>query len=171
MLVLLLLLTTLALADDAAPVELVAMEVELSDGQVLVGRVLRRPTGDVELTLSDGTTIVLPAEAVSKLTPVQAIPGVEGSRWGLDPNRSRYLYTPTAFGLGQGNGYLAQRALVLTSAAVGITDWLDFEAGAVLPLLFAVDLALVPVVTGSREAPVVPAPWVSFAWNWSLRRE
>jgi hypothetical protein len=33
---------------------------------------------------------------------------------------------------------------------------------------FAVDLALVPVVTLEDELPVVPVPWLSFAWNWSL---
>jgi hypothetical protein len=35
---------------------------------------------------------------------------------------------------------------------------------------FAVDLALVPVFTGSADIPLVPIPWVSFAYNFSLKR-
>lgn len=268
--------------------------VTLSDGQRLSGQALRLDDGDVRLRLSDGQELLLPMAAVQRIVPVSEPVGTETPRWGLDPNRSRYLYSPTAYALGRGNGYVAQRALVLTSAAVGVTDWLDIEAGSVLPLLFtkspvalvglkvsvpveervhlgagaqalvvpvdgvqamgfafgtvtvgtpdthisvaggaalsfsdaqvgavvgtlsanhrlgpntalltetwvlgftqgdgpwggpifivpsggvrlfgpsfAVDLALVPVVTGQRDLPVLPLPWVSFAWNWSLRR-
>ena len=276
----------------AAPVQ---MTVTLSDGQVLVGRVLRQADGSLRLTLADGQELTLPAEAVRSLVPIAASPGAEGGAYGPDPNRSRYLYSPTAFPLGQGNGYLAQRALVLTSAAVGLTAFLDLEAGVVLPALFtetpigtvglklaapvadklrlgagaqailipvegveaagfafgnatygtpdthvtlaggavvafsagevpaaagtiginhrlgprvaflsenwvlvilngedgpwgvpffmvpsggvrlfgpsfAVDLALVPVITGETDLPVLPLPWVSFAWNWSLKK-
>ncbi|MCB9779788.1 MAG: hypothetical protein H6742_14580 [Alphaproteobacteria bacterium] len=268
--------------------------VTLSDGQQLVGRVLRLEGGDVQLVLADGTELLLPAAAVASIAPVRDAPGAEEARWGVDPNRSRYLYSPTAFGLGQGNGYVAQRALALTSAAVGVTDWFDLEAGTILPLLFtkspvgivggklafratdhlrlgagtqflmvpidgvqavglafgnvtvgsadrhltvaaggvfsltegaadavvttvggnyrlgpktalisenwffvftegdgpwggpvflvpsggvrlfgpsfAVDLAVVPVVTGQSDLPIIPLPWVSFAWNFALKK-
>lgn len=267
--------------------------VTLSDGQTLLGHVTRNPDGSVLLVLADGRELLLPAEVVAQVAEPSDARG-PATRWGPDPNRSRYLYSPTAFNLGQGRGYLAQRALVLTSAAVGVTDGLDLEVGSVLPLLFtespvavvglkgtvpvvdklrvgagaqalvvpiddlqllgftfgtvtygdqddhvslaggpaldfrtgevgvgvltlsgnhrlgpksalitenwfvwfpegegpwggplfvvpsggvrlfgpsfAVDLALVPVVTGESELPVLPLPWVSVAWNWSLKR-
>lgn len=267
--------------------------VTLSDGQTLVGQVTRNPDGSVLLVLTDGRELLLPAEVVAGVAEPADARG-PATRWGPDPNRSRYLYSPTAFNLGQGRGYLAQRALVLTSAAVGLTDWLDLEVGSVLPLLFteapvavvglkgtlpvddtlrvgvgaqalgvpiddfqllgftfgtvtfgtqddhlslaggpaldfrtgevgvgvltlsgnhrlgpksalvsenwfvwfpegqgpwggplfvvpsggvrlfgpsfAVDLALVPLVTGEGGLPVLPLPWVSVAWNWSLKR-
>jgi hypothetical protein len=34
---------------------------------------------------------------------------------------------------------------------------------------FAIDLGLVPIITGESGTPVIPLPWVSFAWNWSTR--
>lgn len=269
------------------------VEVTLSDGQTLVGQVTRNPDGSVLLVLADGRELLLPAEVVARVADATDTRG-PAPRWGPDPNRSRYLYSPAAFNVGQGRGYLAQRALVLTSAAVGVTDWLDVEVGSVLPLLFtespvavvglkgtlpvvdtlrlgagaqalvipiddlqllgfafgtitygtqddhvslaggpaldfrtgevgvgvvtlsgnhrlgprsalitenwfvwlpegsgpwggplfvvpsggvrlfgpsfAVDLALVPVITGEDGFPVLPLPWVSVAWNWSLKK-
>lgn len=300
------LLLSLALAASAAePVETplpsptveaapTAVVVTLSDGQTLTGRALRLDDGSVRLWLADGRELLLPAEVVARISPAGLQPGAEQARWGPDPNRSRYLYSPTAFPLGQGNGYVAQRALVLTTGAVGVLDFLDAELGVVLPALFtqtpigttglklafpvserlrlgggaqailvpddglnaiglafanatwgtpdthltlaggaaidfsggetgaavatlganhrlgpstalitenwflwftqgdgpwdiplfivpsggvrlfgpsfAVDLALVPVVIAESEVPVLPLPWVSFAWNWSLRK-
>jgi hypothetical protein len=281
-----------ASAQELVPVALV---VTLSDGQILTGRGARLPDGSVRLWLADGTELLLPAAAVAGIQPGARQPGAVQGRWGPDPNRSRYLYSPTAFPMGQGNGYVAQRALVLTTAAIGAFDFLDAEVGLVLPTLFtgtpvasaglkasapvadkvhlgagaqallipvdellaagfafglvtvgepdrhatlaggaamefntgelvagvatlggnwrlgprtalltenwfawfaqgdgpwggpffavpsggvrlfgpsfAVDLALVPVITGQREIPVMPLPWVSFAWNWSLESD
>lgn len=273
-----------------------AMTITLSDGQVLQGRALREEDGSVRLWLADGQVLLLPAAAVARMQPQVVSPGSAESRWGPDPNRSRYLYSPSGFAQGHGRGYLAQRAIVLSSAAVGVGDHLDLELGLVLPTLFtsspvgavglkattpveekvrlgagaqaivvpvdgvqafgflfglvtvgeadshltvaggvaagftqlevplaastisfshrlgpgsalisenwlmvflpdpeygrrdgpwgipffalpsggirlfgpsfAVDLALVPVVTGEREVPVLPLPWISLAWNW-----
>lgn len=293
----LLLALALLLAPASAQeleLEPVALVVTLSDGQTLTGRGARLPDGSVRLWLADGAELLLPAATVDKIQPAALQPGADESRWGPDPNRSRYLYSPTAFPMGQGNGYLAQRALVLTSAGIGVLPFLDAEVGVVLPTLFtgtpvavvglkasgpvmehlhlgggaqalvipvdelvaagfafglvtvgepdrhatlaggvalefstgqvaagvatvggnwrlsprtalitetwlawftrgdgpwggpffavpsggvrlfgpsfAVDLAIVPVITGERDIPVLPLPWVSFAWNWSLRK-
>lgn len=282
--------------EEAATAEVVPvpMVVTLSDGQVLTGRAAVEADASVRLVLADGQELLIPATAVARLAPVSQQPGAESSRWGPDPNRSRYLYSPTAFPLGQGNGYVAQRALVLTTGAVGVFNFLDAELGVILPTLFtgtpvattglklaapvhdkvrigggaqavlvpadglqaigfafanttygtpdthvtlaggaaldfssadlwagvatlganhrlgpntalitenwfiwltqddgpwgvpffavpsggvrlfgpnfAVDLALVPVITGESELPVLPLPWVSFSWNWSIEK-
>lgn len=265
--------------------------ITLSDGQSIEARVLARNENTVILELRDGQRIELPASAVKA---IGGTPGAAPSTgaWGEDPNRSRYFYSPSAYSLGAGRGYLAQRALAITSAGVGVTDFWDVEAGAILPLLFtespiavvstklsaragervragvgaqvfltpegslgfvfangtygnedrhgtvaagvlanfdtgeigadivttsfnwrlgektavigevwwtywpeggpwpdsnffivpaggarlfgpkfAVDLGLVPIITGEPYVPVVPVPWVSFAWNWSLRAD
>ena len=266
-----------------------AVEVVLSDGQVLAGELVSEDEAGVVLRLADGKELTLDAEVVKKVQEVET----ETGRWGADPNQNRYLYSPSAFMLGQGNGYLAQRALILTTAGVGIFDFWDLEAGAILPTLFidgaasgvigtklgvpvhekvrlgagfqalffgseimglafaevtygtldthatlaggallsldrgevgfyaatlsgthrlgpklalvtenwflwvpqggpwfdgfplfivpggavrlfgpsfSVDLGLVPVVTGASDLPLVPVPWISFSWSWSLRR-
>ncbi len=264
------------------------LPLTLSDGQTLEARVLARSEDTVIIELRDGQRIELPASAVKSIGSTPTLAAGLGT-WGDDPNGSRYFYGPSAYALGAGRGYLAQRALAITSVGVGVTDFWDLEAGAILPLLFtespiavvstklsaragervraavgtqvfltpegslgfvfangtygntdrhatvaagvlanfetgeigadivttsfnwrlgektavigevwwtywpeggpwpdsklfvvpaggarlfgpkfAVDLGLVPIVTGEPELPVVPVPWVSFAWNWSL---
>ena len=61
--------------------------------------------------------------APAKIEPTTA------SGWPRDPNRNRYLYSPSAFTLGRGRGYISQKELVLTEAAFGITDFWDIQAG------------------------------------------
>ncbi len=262
--------------------------ITLSDGQQIEARLLARNEKTIIIELRDGQRVELPASAVKAIGSTPSATPAAGD-WGEDPNRNRYFYSPSAHSLGAGKGYLAQRALVITSAAVGVTDFWDVEAGAILPLLFtespiavvgtklsakagervragvgaqvfltpegslgfvfangtygnddrhgtvaagvlanfdtgeigadivstsfnwrlgektavigevwwtywpeggpwpdsnvfvvpaggvrlfgpkfAVDLGLVPIITAEPSVPVVPVPWVSFAWNWSL---
>jgi hypothetical protein len=118
-------------ADEAEPVH----DVWLTDGQVLRGQLLATSGEGVRLRLGDGRELFLPAEVVARTDSVVVGEGAVGT-WGVDPNRTRTLYGPTGFMLGQGNGYVAQRAIAITSAAIGATDWLDVEVGTVLPTLF-----------------------------------
>lgn len=115
----------------AASVALAApKEVVLSDGQVLIGEVEEAEDGIV-LVLGDGERLPLPATAIASIG--DAPDADAGPR---DANRSRYFYGPSAFSLGKGHGYLAQRALVLSSAGYGIVDGWDIEVGSVLPTAF-----------------------------------
>lgn len=128
------------------------MEVVLDDGQVLQGLVEKEADGSVLLTLGSGSTLRFPAVIVREVRPLAtkplplpaAAPGAAINRpstdpnapWDPDPNKSRYLYAPSAFALGQGRGYVSQKELILTEAAIGVTDWWDIQAGTSIPLLF-----------------------------------
>ncbi|MSQ03840.1 MAG: hypothetical protein EXR71_18460 [Myxococcales bacterium] len=143
---LLLLATTLALAEP------VLAEVVLDDGQVLRGTVERQDDGSIILTLGSGTRLRFPGIAIRDVraidpkappptptTPVStdplplpgALPGQRRTAGGYepDPNRSRYLYSPSAYSLGRGHGYVSQKELIITEAAFGITDFWDIQAG------------------------------------------
>ncbi len=133
------------------------MEVVLDDGQVLQGLVEKEADGSVLLTLGSGSTLRFPAVIVREVRPIvtkplplpAAAPGAAVNRpstdpnapWDPDPNKSRYLYSPSAFGLGQGKGYVSQKQLLLTEAAIGITDWWDFQVGTSVITLFIPDAA------------------------------
>lgn len=54
-----------------------------------------------------------------------------------DPGRTRYLYSPSAFMLERGEGYLSQTQLLFTSVAYGQTDHLTVGVGTSLPFLFS----------------------------------
>ncbi len=138
----------LLLCASFAFAEPTTAEVVLDDGQVLRGVVERQEDGSVVLTLGSGTMLRFPSAAIREVRPVSAaptpapevkkelpLPGeAPGARtttggWPPDPNRSRYLYSPSAFSLGKGRGYVSQKELVITEAAFGITDWWDIQAG------------------------------------------
>ncbi|MFT5682910.1 MAG: hypothetical protein ACI8RZ_003834 [Myxococcota bacterium] len=93
---------------------------------------------------------VCPKRVTRATTPAAAAPTVttpaprssrssrssKSSRRGTDASQARYLYSPSAFSLKQGSGYISQKELVVTSMAYGITDHWDVQLGTFLPTLF-----------------------------------
>jgi hypothetical protein len=127
------LLALAAPSDSDAPAIGSEVRVVLADGQELRGRLTARDTGGVSIDVS-GTPLTFPTSAVREVTPAPP-PGADAAR-PRDPNRTRYLYSPSAFFLRQGEGYVSQTELLMTSVAVGATDWLTLQAGTVIPVLF-----------------------------------
>jgi hypothetical protein len=135
-------------------------ELVLDDGQVLVGVVEQEAGGAWTLTLGSGTVLRFPAEIVREVRPIVpkplplpgANPGTPGKpisdngEWDPDPNRSRYLYTPSAFALGKGRGYVSQKQLLLTEAAIGVTDFWDVQAATSVITLFMPGVGALGVV-------------------------
>ena len=107
--------------------------VLLKDGQKLKGKLVSQDASGVTIE-SSGARMQFPAASVQGL----AVPGSDAAEgaWPRDPNRTRYLYSPTGFMLQQGEGYVSQTELVLTSVGLGLTDWLTLQAGTVIPVLF-----------------------------------
>ncbi len=84
----------------------------------------------------ESTPSVAPPVAVAAPLPLPGEGGVSPHGWPSDPNRVGYFYSPSAFTLGAGRGYVSQKELAITAAAFGITDFWDIQVGTVLPLLF-----------------------------------
>lgn len=75
-----------------------------------------------------------------------------------DANPTRYFYAPSAYALGHGRGYVSQKEVLVTSAAVGITDYLDVQLGTFLPTLLS-DNARVAIV--GAKASFSPRPGIA----------
>ncbi len=148
-----LLLCAPAYAEAAEPAR---AELVLDDGQVLVGVVEKAEDGSVTITLGSGSVLRFPAAIVREvraITPkalplpaatpgaMTGVPVDPNAPWGPDPNKSRYLYSPSAFSLGQGRGYISQKELLLTEVAIGVTDWWDIQAGTSVITLFLPEAA------------------------------
>jgi hypothetical protein len=111
--------------------------VRLKSGQVLTGRIVSRDDRELVLESQDGVRSVIPAGSVAEVR--EAAADAKRAPWELDPNRTRYLYTPSGFMLSQGEGYVSQTELLLTTVAYGVTDWLTVGVGGVVPAWFASD--------------------------------
>jgi hypothetical protein len=107
------------------------VQVVLKDGQVMRGRLLERTATTVVLE-SSGARLTFPADAVRELTRSS---GSAPSGSGRDPNRYRYLYSPSGFMLSQWEGYVSQTELIGTTVSLGVTDWLTLQVGTILPWL------------------------------------
>ena len=72
---------------------------------------------------------------VSVETEDRAQAQADGRIYDRDPNRTRYLYGPSALGLEAGEGYVSQKELFFTAVGYGLTDHITVLAGTVLPAL------------------------------------
>jgi hypothetical protein len=132
--------------------------VVLKDGQRLTGTLVSQGADGVTIE-SAGVRLPIPAASIQAL----ALPGSEAAEgaWPRDPNRTRYLYSPSGFMLRQGEGYVSQTELILTTVGYGLTDWLTIQAGTVLPWVFF-DPSTMPFVL-ALKAGGSPSEYVHLA--------
>lgn len=110
--------------------------ITLRDGQRLRGALIAQDEAGATLDLEGGARMLVPTASVAR---IELAPVASTVRRPPDPSRTRYLYSPSAFMLGRGEGSVSQTELVLTSVAFGLTDHLTVGVGTSLPLLLASD--------------------------------
>ena len=128
--------------------------VVLKDGQQLRGTLLGWTDTSLMLLLPMGSSLTLPRDSVASVLPDMGgpprAPVVRSPRprtthlraelprdqWRA-PNRTRYLYAPSAMMLKEGEGYFSQKMLIFSSVAVGVSDNFSVLAGSAVPFLFA----------------------------------
>lgn len=126
-----------ASSQPAPPQEGRLATIRLRSGQVLTGRIVSRDERELVLESTDGVRSVVPVASIAEVREAPA--GATRAPWEDDPNRTRYLYTPSGFMLPRGEGYVSQTELALTTVAYGLTDWLTVGVGGVVPAWFASD--------------------------------
>lgn len=104
------------------------VEVRLSDGTTLAGRVVA--TNDTSLTLVTpaGLRIVVPRRALGGWRVLRGAI-VNGQFRRRDPNVSRIFFAPTARTLPKGDGYFGDYYLLFPTVGYGLTDRVTISAG------------------------------------------
>jgi hypothetical protein len=110
--------------------------VILKDGQQLRGRLVTQDASGATIELDGGARVIVSAESIERIELSRAGQTQMRSR---DPNRTRYLYSPSGFMLKRGEGYISQTELFVTSIAYGFTDHLTLGLGTAIPFLFVDD--------------------------------
>ena len=122
-------------------------KVMLTSKRSYVGRVLKgRDPATVRLALPDGVEIIIPTVSIASVIgagetrSLRARPRRKRSRARdvdvsklRDPNRTRYLFAPSAMMLEEGTGYFSQKQLAFSEVAYGVHDNVSILAGGVLP--------------------------------------
>jgi len=124
--------------ETALPAIGLLVKVELSSGDSLRGTLVAADATVIVLELPGAGRISLQRNTVvSVKEDKRAKAGDDGQIYRRDPNRTRYLYGPSAIGLDAGEGYVSQKEMLFTAAAYGVTDNVTVLAGTVIPVLFA----------------------------------
>lgn len=117
-----------AQAPDLQPGEAL-WEVRLTDGTVLVGRVVEATDERVTVETPAGTRTSFRRDQIRDARLAEGRV-VEGAYWFEDPNHTRlFLISPTGRSLARGEGYVSAFWVVLPFVAYGITDHLTIAGG------------------------------------------
>lgn len=123
------------------------LEIRLTDGSVLFGRIVTIDGDRVTIATESGGRIEVARSSLTSARPTRARL-VGGERWDADPNGTRLFFGPTARAVGAGSGYFAVYELFLPYITVGITDFFSFSGGTpIVPEAMGEVFYLAPKVT------------------------
>jgi|GEM_PF-137138 len=107
----------------------------LTDGSVITGKIIRKTETETAIETQNLGNISIPTSKVS--TMVEFDNGTiskEGNFWFKNPNATRYLFAPSAFGLRKGEGYYQNFYGAGNAFNFGLTDYFSIGGGVLGPL-------------------------------------
>jgi hypothetical protein len=107
----------------------------LTDGSVITGKIIRKTETETAIETQNLGNISIPTAKVR--TMVEFDNGTiskEGSFWFKNPNATRYLFAPSAFGLRKGEGYYQNFYGAGNAFNYGLTDYFSIGGGVLGPL-------------------------------------
>ncbi len=130
--------------------ELQTVTIITTDGSEIIGTIIEETDVEYKIATPAGLTIGVPKSAVFK---VKSFDGMvkEGKLFRTDPNKSMYLFAPSAFPIETGNKYCRDFCVFFPSINYGINNIVSLQAGFVwVPTL---KLENIPLI-GSIKATV-----------------
>ena len=102
---------------------------EFRDGTTIVGNFIKDEAGNIYITELDGKETYIPRVMVAQIHELNDDNFKNGEYWFPNLHDSRYFFSPSAFGLEQGEGYFGHSYWLMWQAQYGITDKLSIGAG------------------------------------------
>jgi hypothetical protein len=136
---------------QAAPVVIAVsdtvMEIRLTEGSIIYGRIVAIDGDRVTIEMQSGTRIEVNRPQILSVRRTSSRM-VRGERWEDDPNATRLFFAPTGRSLGQGTGYFAVYELMMPFLSYGLTDRISVSGGTpVIPGLTGELFYFAPKVT------------------------
>ena len=100
---------------------------EFRDGTTIIGTFVKDEGGNIYINDSEGKETYLPRVMVAQIHEVTDDNIKNGEYWFPNLHDTRYFFSPSAFGLEQGEGYYSHSYWVMWQAQYGITD--NFSIG------------------------------------------
>ena len=105
------------------------VEIETKDGNIFLGTIIKENDEGIILKTQDGIQISVPNSSIKNLTKIETTE-VEGQVWRADPNKSMYLFAPSAFPIEKQKVYCRDFCLVFPSYNRGFGNNFSLQAGA-----------------------------------------
>jgi hypothetical protein len=105
---------------------------EFRDGTTIIGTFVKDEAGNIYISELDGKETYIPRVMVAQIHELTDDNFKNGEYWFPNLHDSRYFFSPSAFGLAQGEGYYGHSYWVMWQAQYGITDELSIGAGTTL---------------------------------------
>ncbi len=105
---------------------------EFRDGTTIIGTFVKEENGNVYITDMKGKDTYIPNVMIAQTYEVSDENLKNGEYWFPNLHDTRYFFSPSAFGLEQGEGYFGHSYWVMWQAQYGITDELSIGAGTAL---------------------------------------
>jgi len=119
-------------------------------GSEIIGKIFEETDTEYQIETPAGLTVTVPKSAVFKMTEFEGLVK-EGKLYRTDPNKSMYLFAPSAFPIETGNKYCRDFCVFFPSINYGVNDIISLQAGFVwVPSL---KLDQIPLI-GSIKATV-----------------
>jgi hypothetical protein len=133
------------------------MEIRLTDGSVLYGRVIEAAADQIAIRTEAGARLELTRMQIAAIRPTDSR-AVNGERWTTDPNATRLFFGPTGRSIGKGTGYFAVYELFMPFLSYGVTDRVSLSGGTpIVPFAVGELFYVAPKVT------VVSRPGIDLA--------
>lgn len=105
------------------------VEIETKDGNIFLGTIIEESDEGIILKTQDGIRISVPNSSIKNLSKIETTE-VEGQVWRADPNKSMYLFAPSAFPIEKQKVYCRDFCLVFPSYNRGFGNNFSLQAGA-----------------------------------------
>ena len=123
------------------------VEIETNDGNIFLGQIVEKSSLEYKLKTQDGIIISVPFISVKRLSKIETAE-VDGQVWRADPNKSMYLFAPSAFPIENHKAYCRDFCLFFPSYNRGFGNNFSVQAGVfVFP---GMPLDQVPIVLSGK---------------------
>ncbi len=123
-----------------------SIEITTSDGNIFIGTLIEEDENSYRIVTNSGIDIDIPKSSVKEVNYIELFSGEEGL-YRPDPNKSMYLFAPSAYPIGDGNSYIRNFEVFFTSYNRGFKENISIQAGA---LIFPIPLENVPAILSAK---------------------
>ncbi len=99
-----------------------------TDGSEIIGKIIEESDTEYKIETPAGLTVSVPKTAVFKMKEFDGLIK-EGKLYRADPNKSMYLFAPSAFPIETGNKYCRDFCVFFPSINYGVNDIISVQAG------------------------------------------